>query len=120
MPIIKIMSSQLDITQVKPPSGGPDQRDHPDGQQPQPQPPARHGDSALRTLAEFTYVADELTVAFNGSTSTETDGSVVSHSWNFGDTATATGATPSHTYAAPCARAAPGADPDLRPLGAAP
>ena len=112
------MSSKLDMPQVEPPSGGPDQRDHPDGQQPQL--PARHGDSALRTLAEFTYVADELTVAFNGSTSTDADGSVVSYSWNFGDTATATGATPSHTYAAPCARAAPGADPDLRPLGAAP
>jgi PKD repeat protein len=39
-------------------------------------------------------------VAFNGSTSSDPDGSIVSYQWSFGDGGTATGATPSHTYAA--------------------
>jgi PKD repeat protein len=40
-------------------------------------------------------------VAFTGSASNETGGSIASYSWNFGDgSAAGTGATPSHTYSA--------------------
>jgi len=38
-------------------------------------------------------------VAFDGSASSDLDGSVVSYSWDFGDGATASGAGASHTYA---------------------
>lgn len=37
-------------------------------------------------------------VAFDGSGSTDTDGTIVSYAWTFGDGGTGTGATPSHTY----------------------
>jgi PKD repeat protein len=39
-----------------------------------------------------------LSVAFDGSTSSDADGSIVSYSWTFGDGANATGATANHTY----------------------
>jgi PKD repeat protein len=39
-----------------------------------------------------------LAVAFNGSGSTDADGTITSCAWNFGDGATGTGATVSHTY----------------------
>jgi PKD repeat protein len=39
-----------------------------------------------------------LAVAFNGSGSTDLDGTIASYAWNFGDGATGTGATVSHTY----------------------
>ncbi len=39
------------------------------------------------------------TVTVNGSTSTDSDGTIASYAWNFGDGATATGAPPAHTYA---------------------
>jgi hypothetical protein len=39
-------------------------------------------------------------VEFDGSSSRDPDGSVASYSWDFGDGGRATGATPSHTYAA--------------------
>jgi len=38
-------------------------------------------------------------VAFDGTGSTDPDGTVVSYAWDFGDGATATGATASHSYA---------------------
>ena len=38
-------------------------------------------------------------VAFDGSASSDPDGSIISYSWDFGDGNTGTGATPSHTYA---------------------
>ena len=41
-----------------------------------------------------------LTCSFDGSASTDPDGSVVSHAWNFGDASTGSGATVSHAYAA--------------------
>ena len=41
-----------------------------------------------------------LIVAFDGSTSSDADGSIVSYAWTFGDGASGSGATPSHTYPA--------------------
>ena len=41
-----------------------------------------------------------LACTFNGSGSVDTDGTIASYAWNFGDSTTGTGATPSHTYAA--------------------
>jgi PKD repeat protein len=41
-----------------------------------------------------------LVVQFDGSASFDTDGSVASYAWNFGDGGTASGALVSHTYAA--------------------
>ena len=51
--------------------------------------------------AAFTSNTTNLTSAFDGTGSSDPDGSIASYSWNFGDgTAAGTGATPSHTYAA--------------------
>jgi PKD repeat protein len=38
-------------------------------------------------------------VAFDGSGSFDTDGTIASYSWNFGDSGTGTGQSPDHTYA---------------------
>jgi PKD repeat protein len=40
-----------------------------------------------------------LNVAFDGGGSSDADGSIVSYAWNFGDGATASGITTSHSYA---------------------
>ena len=50
--------------------------------------------------AAFSAVATGLSVAFDGSGSRDTDGSVVGWSWSFGDGGTATGAAPTHLFAA--------------------
>ena len=39
-----------------------------------------------------------LAVSFNGSSSNDPDGTIVSHSWTFGDGNTGSGVSPSHTY----------------------
>lgn len=39
-------------------------------------------------------------ITFDGSGSTDPDGSIVDYSWDFGDGSTGSGPTPSHTYAA--------------------
>jgi PKD repeat protein len=49
--------------------------------------------------ASFTYSATNLAVSFT-DTSTDTDGSIDSWGWNFGDGATSTAQNPAHTYAA--------------------
>jgi PKD repeat protein len=50
--------------------------------------------------ASFSSSVSNLAVSFNGSASSDPDGSISSYAWNFGDGATGTGATSSHTYAA--------------------
>jgi len=42
--------------------------------------------------------AEAATLAFDGSSSTDSDGSLVSYDWNFGDGQSATGATTTHAY----------------------
>ncbi|WP_258104173.1 cellulase family glycosylhydrolase [Marinoscillum sp. MHG1-6] len=49
--------------------------------------------------ASFTYVATDLSVDLDGSGSTDSDGSIASWSWDFGDTNTGAGETANHTYA---------------------
>jgi PKD repeat protein len=39
-----------------------------------------------------------LTVSFNGSSSSDADGTIASYSWDFGDSTNASGVTASHTY----------------------
>lgn len=50
--------------------------------------------------SSFTYSCTDLACTFNGSASSDSDGSIVSYSWNFGDGSNASGVTASHTYAA--------------------
>jgi PKD repeat protein len=50
-------------------------------------------------VAGFTHVASDLVVDFTDESS-DTDGSLVSWSWDFGDTSTSIEQNPSHTYAA--------------------
>ena len=42
--------------------------------------------------------AAPLAVAFNGTSSSDPDGTIASHAWTFGDGGSASGASPSHTY----------------------
>ncbi|SDF27038.1 PKD domain-containing protein [Blastococcus aurantiacus] len=51
--------------------------------------------------AAFTSAATGLVATFDGSASADTDGTVRTHTWDFGDGSTGTGASVGHTYAAP-------------------
>jgi PKD repeat protein len=51
-------------------------------------------------VAAFTAAVSGLAVSVDGAGSTDSDGSVASYAWEFGDGATGTGATASHAYAA--------------------
>ncbi len=51
-------------------------------------------------VASFTATTSGLTASFNASGSSDSDGSIASYAWNFGDGATGSGVTQSHTYAA--------------------
>lgn len=50
--------------------------------------------------AAFTQAATFLTASFDASTSTDSDGSIASFVWDFGDGASGTGVTTNHAYAA--------------------
>ena len=50
--------------------------------------------------ASFTATTSALTATVNGSASSDPDGTVAAHAWNFGDGQTGTGATTTHTYGA--------------------
>ncbi|WP_258724057.1 LamG-like jellyroll fold domain-containing protein [Cellulomonas sp. NS3] len=49
-------------------------------------------------IAAFTSTTSDLTVAVDGSTSSDPDGTVTAYAWTFGDGGTATGATATHDY----------------------
>ena len=49
--------------------------------------------------ASFTFTCTGLACGFNGSGSSDIDGTISTYAWTFGDGVTGTGATPSHTYA---------------------
>jgi PKD repeat protein len=48
--------------------------------------------------SSFTFTAANRAVTFNGGASSDSDGSIASYAWDFGDSTTASSATPSHTY----------------------
>jgi PKD repeat protein len=55
----------------------------------------------LPPVASFTFSVSDLTADFDGSDSTDDDGTIASYSWDFGDsTPNGSGVSPSHTYAA--------------------
>ena len=60
---------------------------------------AQGGTGNAAPVANFSSSASGLTVAFTDS-STDSDGSIVSRSWNFGDSTTSTATNPSKTYSA--------------------
>ena len=57
------------------------------------------GDTNEPPTAAFTYSCDELACTFDGSSSTDSDGTIESYSWTFGDGNSASGEVVSHTYA---------------------
>ncbi len=70
---------------------------------PEPEPPAptpTPGAPTAAILANPTSGAAPLTVNFDGSGSSDPDGSISSYSWDFGDGNSTTGATASNTYTA--------------------
>jgi hypothetical protein len=51
-------------------------------------------------LAQFTYNCTDLTCSFDGSASTDSDGTILTYAWNFGDGNTGSNVSTTHTYAA--------------------
>lgn len=56
--------------------------------------------SNVAPTAAFTSSAAGLAATFDGSGSSDSDGTIASYAWNFGDGSTGIGATPSHSYGA--------------------
>jgi carboxypeptidase T len=56
-------------------------------------------DNNQSPTASFTTSCTELTCDYDANTSSDSDGSIDSYSWDFGDSNSATGVNPSHTYA---------------------
>ncbi|WP_131106019.1 PKD domain-containing protein [Ornithinimicrobium sufpigmenti] len=52
-------------------------------------------------VAVFTHTAEDLAVSFDGSGSSDPDGTITAYAWTFGDGNTGTGVAPRHTYAEP-------------------
>ena len=50
--------------------------------------------------ASFTHGCTDLSCSFDGSSSSDSDGTVASYAWDFGDGSTATGADATHAYVA--------------------
>ncbi|MGB0514955.1 MAG: PKD domain-containing protein, partial [Wenzhouxiangellaceae bacterium] len=50
--------------------------------------------------ASFAFNCTDLSCSFDGSGSSDSDGTITSYAWDFGDGTTASGVTASHTYAA--------------------
>ena len=50
--------------------------------------------------AAFTTSTTGLTVSTDAAASTDSDGTIATYAWDFGDGATGTGSTATHTYAA--------------------
>lgn len=61
--------------------------------------PGGSGSTNTPPTASFTFSCTDLNCSFDGSGSTDSDGTITGYSWNFGDGNTATGATVSHSYA---------------------
>ncbi|MBO0863530.1 MAG: PKD domain-containing protein [Mycobacterium sp.] len=57
-----------------------------------------HGHANQKPTASATASCTELSCSFNGSGSSDPDGSVDAYAWDFGDGSTGTGIKPSHTY----------------------
>jgi len=51
-------------------------------------------------VADFSFEANNLTVAFNASASSDPDGSINNYSWSFGDDSEGNGMNATHTYPA--------------------
>ena len=60
----------------------------------------RGGTANKAPTASATATVSDLTATFDGTASKDSDGSIASYAWDFGDGSTGTGTTASHTYAA--------------------
>ncbi|NDY95170.1 PKD domain-containing protein [Wenzhouxiangella limi] len=56
------------------------------------------GDTNAEPTALFTFSCTDLSCDFDGSASSDSDGTIASYAWDFGDGNSATGQTASHTY----------------------
>ncbi|MGW0802067.1 S8 family serine peptidase [Nonomuraea sp. NPDC002799] len=62
--------------------------------------PPGGGGGNLAPVASYTVSCNVLACSFDGTASSDADGSIASYAWTFGDGLTGTGSTNGHTYAA--------------------